>query len=85
MVHCLQEPLKSSFCGSDKATNKAYSDLITSSEQTINCFLELQEVSYYRYLTVFSLHADLFEVGWVVLFFLLAMLYWRLIMLVHLL
>ncbi|KAI3887225.1 hypothetical protein MKW92_047697, partial [Papaver armeniacum] len=27
----------------EKATNKAYLDLITSSEQTINCLLELQE------------------------------------------
>ncbi|OUZ99351.1 Apoptosis-antagonizing transcription factor [Macleaya cordata] len=38
-----QEPHRSSFCGSDKAIDKAYSDLITSSEQTINCLLELQE------------------------------------------
>ncbi|KAF6165146.1 hypothetical protein GIB67_000730 [Kingdonia uniflora] len=39
-----QEPLRASFLESDKAVNKAYSDLITSSEQTINCLLELQEV-----------------------------------------
>ncbi|KAI3887226.1 hypothetical protein MKW92_047698 [Papaver armeniacum] len=38
-----KEPLRSSFCDSEKATNKAYLDLITSSEQTINCLLELQE------------------------------------------
>ncbi|RZC46723.1 hypothetical protein C5167_039672 [Papaver somniferum] len=38
-----KEPHRSSFCDSEKATNKAYLDLITSSEQTINCLLELQE------------------------------------------
>ncbi|XP_058084819.1 uncharacterized protein LOC131232533 isoform X2 [Magnolia sinica] len=38
-----QEPLKSSFCSSDKAVRQVYSDLITSSEQTLNCLLELQE------------------------------------------
>ncbi|KAI3951424.1 hypothetical protein MKW98_030276 [Papaver atlanticum] len=38
-----KEPLRSSFCDSEKATNKAYLDLISSSEQTINCLLELQE------------------------------------------
>ncbi|KAF6149911.1 hypothetical protein GIB67_008632 [Kingdonia uniflora] len=39
-----QEPLRASFLESDKAVNEAYSDLVTSSEQTINCLLELQEV-----------------------------------------
>ncbi|KAF6174317.1 hypothetical protein GIB67_040810 [Kingdonia uniflora] len=39
-----QKPLRASFLESDKAVNEAYSDLITSSEQTINCLLELQEV-----------------------------------------
>ncbi|KAF6161031.1 hypothetical protein GIB67_007672 [Kingdonia uniflora] len=39
-----QEPLRASFLKPDKAVNKAYSDLITSSEQSINYLLELQEI-----------------------------------------
>ncbi|KAF8412440.1 hypothetical protein HHK36_000404 [Tetracentron sinense] len=38
-----QEPLKTSFCDSSKVVSRAYSDLITSSEQTLDSFLELQE------------------------------------------
>ncbi|OAY74764.1 hypothetical protein ACMD2_15986 [Ananas comosus] len=34
---------RSTFCGSDIAVNQAYSDLIQSSKQTLNCMLELQE------------------------------------------
>ncbi|KAF8380551.1 hypothetical protein HHK36_028039 [Tetracentron sinense] len=37
-----QEPLKASFC-SDQVVNKAYSDLIISSQQTLDSLLELQE------------------------------------------
>eukprot|EP00262_Sarcandra_glabra_P016415 TRINITY_DN5338_c0_g1_i2.p1 TRINITY_DN5338_c0_g1~~TRINITY_DN5338_c0_g1_i2.p1 ORF type:complete len:378 (-),score=91.24 TRINITY_DN5338_c0_g1_i2:60-1193(-) len=38
-----QEPLRSSFCNSDKAVDRAYLDLVTSSSQTLDCLLELQE------------------------------------------
>ncbi|PIA50346.1 hypothetical protein AQUCO_01300828v1 [Aquilegia coerulea] len=38
-----QEPTRSLFCGSDDAISKAYVDLITSSEKTLDCFVELQE------------------------------------------
>lgn len=38
-----QEPIRSSFCDSDKSVNVAYSDLITSSQKTLDSLLELQE------------------------------------------
>nr|CAD1836488.1 unnamed protein product [Ananas comosus var. bracteatus] len=38
-----KEPFRSTYCGSDTAVNQAYSDLIQSSKQTLNCMLELQE------------------------------------------
>ncbi|XP_020111729.1 putative uncharacterized protein DDB_G0270496 isoform X1 [Ananas comosus] len=38
-----KEPFRSTFCGSDTAVNQAYTDLIQSSKQTLNCMLELQE------------------------------------------
>ncbi|KAL5565065.1 hypothetical protein UlMin_028229, partial [Ulmus minor] len=38
-----QEPIKSSFCDWDKSVNVAYSDLITSSKQTLDSLLELEE------------------------------------------
>ncbi|KAK9154753.1 hypothetical protein Sjap_002233 [Stephania japonica] len=38
-----QEPLRSSFCDSDETVQKAYSDLITSSQQTLESLVELQE------------------------------------------
>ncbi|KAL5547579.1 hypothetical protein UlMin_002810 [Ulmus minor] len=38
-----QEPIKSSFCDSDKSVNVAYSELITSSKQTLDSLLELKE------------------------------------------
>ncbi|XP_022974840.1 putative uncharacterized protein DDB_G0270496 isoform X3 [Cucurbita maxima] len=38
-----KEPVKSSFCKLDKDVEVAYSDLITSSKNTLNSLLELQE------------------------------------------
>lgn len=38
-----QEPVRSSFCDSDNGVGVAYSDLITSSEKTLDSMLELQE------------------------------------------
>lgn len=38
-----QEPVKSSFCSSDKVVDKAYADLVSSCKQTLDCMLELQE------------------------------------------
>ncbi|KAK7858425.1 protein aatf [Quercus suber] len=38
-----QEPIRSSFCNSDEGVNTAYSDLITSSKNTLDSLLELQE------------------------------------------
>ncbi|XP_010258807.1 PREDICTED: putative uncharacterized protein DDB_G0270496 isoform X2 [Nelumbo nucifera] len=38
-----QEPMRSSLCDSDEAVKKAYSDLITSSNQVLDSLLELQE------------------------------------------
>ncbi|KAF9617511.1 hypothetical protein IFM89_036715 [Coptis chinensis] len=38
-----REPLRSSFCGSDEEVNKAYSDLMTSSEKALDSLLGLQE------------------------------------------
>ncbi|CAA6657070.1 unnamed protein product [Spirodela intermedia] len=38
-----QEPLRSQFCHRDETIDKAYSELILSSEQTLNSMLELQE------------------------------------------
>ncbi|XP_071936113.1 uncharacterized protein [Coffea arabica] len=39
-----QEPIKSSFCSLETGVNEAYSDLITSSQKTLDSILELQEV-----------------------------------------
>ena len=39
-----QEPVRSSFCDSDEGISEAYSDLITSSKETLDSILELQEV-----------------------------------------
>lgn len=44
MVNCLQESIKASFCESDETVRVAYSDLITSSKETLDSILELQEV-----------------------------------------
>ncbi|XP_015889466.3 uncharacterized protein LOC107424237 isoform X1 [Ziziphus jujuba] len=38
-----QEPVRSSFCESDKDVSAAYSDLIISSKETLDSMLELQE------------------------------------------
>ncbi|KAL4600036.1 hypothetical protein ACB092_11G169000 [Castanea dentata] len=38
-----QEPIRSSFCNSDEGVNTAYSDLLTSSKNTLDSLLELQE------------------------------------------
>ncbi|KAK2387611.1 rRNA processing protein [Trifolium repens] len=38
-----QEPIKTSFCESDETVRVAYSDLITSSKETLDSILELQE------------------------------------------
>ncbi|KOM36906.1 hypothetical protein LR48_Vigan03g028700 [Vigna angularis] len=38
-----QEPIKSSFCEADEAVKVAYSDLVTSSKETLDSILELQE------------------------------------------
>ncbi|KAK9125127.1 hypothetical protein Scep_013973 [Stephania cephalantha] len=38
-----QEPVRSSFCDSDETVQKAYSDLITSSKQTLESLAELHE------------------------------------------
>ncbi|KAF3963038.1 hypothetical protein CMV_012528 [Castanea mollissima] len=38
-----QEPVRSSFCNSDEGVNTAYLDLITSSKNTLDSLLELQE------------------------------------------
>ncbi|KAF3440088.1 hypothetical protein FNV43_RR18366 [Rhamnella rubrinervis] len=38
-----QEPVRSSFCDSDKDVEVAYSNLVTSSRETLNSLLELQE------------------------------------------
>lgn len=38
-----KEPIKSSFCELDKGVEVAYSDLITSSKNTLNSLLELQD------------------------------------------
>lgn len=39
-----QEPIKSSFCNSDKLVDQAYSDLVSSCKETLDSMLELQEV-----------------------------------------
>ena len=44
MVICLQESVKASFCESDETVRVAYADLITSSKETLDSILELQEV-----------------------------------------
>ncbi|KAJ6833911.1 uncharacterized protein M6B38_336815 [Iris pallida] len=38
-----QEPVKSSFCSSDKVVDEAYADLVSSCKQTLDFMLELQE------------------------------------------
>ncbi|KAJ6836997.1 uncharacterized protein M6B38_324100 [Iris pallida] len=38
-----QEPVKSSFCSSDRVVDQAYADLVSSCKQTLDCMLELQE------------------------------------------
>ncbi|XP_052194760.1 uncharacterized protein LOC127802781 [Diospyros lotus] len=38
-----KEPVRSSFCDSDSKVNEAYSELITSSKETLDSLLELQE------------------------------------------
>ncbi|KAL5072104.1 hypothetical protein RYX36_022991 [Vicia faba] len=43
MVICLQESVKASFCESDETVRVAYADLITSSKETLDSILELQE------------------------------------------
>lgn len=40
----LQESIKASFCESDETVRAAYADLITSSKETLDSILELQEV-----------------------------------------
>lgn len=44
MVNILQESIKESFCESDETVRGAYEDLITSSKETLDSILELQEV-----------------------------------------
>ena len=46
MVNCLWEPIKSSFYESDENVGVAYSDLMTSSKETLDSILELQEVRF---------------------------------------
>ena len=46
MVNCLQEPIRSSFYESDENVRVAYSDLMTSSKETLDSILELQEVRF---------------------------------------
>lgn len=41
---CMQEPVRSLFCGSHEGVNAAYSDLVISSKKTLDSLLELQEV-----------------------------------------
>lgn len=38
-----QDPVRALFCDSDEAVGKAYSDLIASSEKTLDCLMELEE------------------------------------------
>ncbi|KAL4178619.1 hypothetical protein AMTRI_Chr13g83150 [Amborella trichopoda] len=38
-----QEPLRSEFCNADEEVDQAYSELVTSTEKTIQCLLDLQE------------------------------------------
>jgi len=45
-LNCVQEPIKSSFCEADEAVKVAYSDLVTSSKETLDSILELQEVQF---------------------------------------
>jgi len=44
MLNILQESIKESFCESDETVRGAYEDLITSSKETLDSILELQEV-----------------------------------------
>ena len=54
MMDCLQEPVRSSFCNLDEGVNTAYSDLITSSKNTLDSLLELQEVwPFWKFLIIF--------------------------------
>ena len=53
-MDCLQEPVRSSFCNSDEGVSTAYSDLITSSKNTLDSLLELQEVwLFWNFLIIF--------------------------------
>jgi len=47
MFWMYQEPIKSSFCTSDKLVNEAYSDLVSSCKETLDSMLELQEVCFF--------------------------------------
>lgn len=38
-----QEPIRSSFCSSDRVVDQAYADLVSSCKQTLDCLSELQE------------------------------------------
>lgn len=60
MWYWLQEPIRSSFCDSDKSVNVAYSDLITSSQKTLDSLLELQEVLKIIIYLVVSCHLSCF-------------------------
>ncbi|KAJ4982278.1 hypothetical protein NE237_033115 [Protea cynaroides] len=48
-----QEPVRSSFLESDKAVDEAYSEFITSSKQTLDSLVELQEVQLFQPLMLF--------------------------------
>lgn len=43
-LNFLQESIKSLFCETDETVRVAYSDLMTSSKETLDSILELQEV-----------------------------------------
>jgi len=45
-LNYVQEPIKSSFCEADEAVKVAYSDLMTSSKETLDSILELQQVGF---------------------------------------
>lgn len=43
-MNCLQEPVRSRFVESDEGVSQSYSELIESSEKTLDSILELQNV-----------------------------------------
>lgn len=45
-LNFLQESIKSLFCETDETVRVAYSDLMTSSKETLDSILELQEVRF---------------------------------------